>query len=326
MKTSIRRQYLYWVILPLFVACMVLVPWVSIFEKIYGYEYIDRGVYSDYFLYGTNVLDYKELGGLLSYISNEFLWHYLVAYLTGGLGIDIEYVFGFISVVCLSVFGWITIKHQGPFGLFFLVNPLVIDFAFSQLRLALAVSFLGLAYLLASSRRVVAFGFVVCSLFIQTATIIVRVIYLLLPVVNVLSRRFRDGVWLKFVLLCMIGASISIAVGPMREAILSAMGDRRADYPDMASTLAYSMFWIGLLVAIGGKALLKEEYQQFSVVILSIVAMNVLHGGYSTRFLAASFPFLVSTVLSFRGAFGVVMVLLFAFYAMLQWFYWLRII
>jgi hypothetical protein len=323
----IQRQYLYLSVLPIFVAAMMLVPWLSIFEEIYGYGFVDREVYVEYFLYKESVLEYKEFGGIFSYISNEFLWHYLMAYFINDIGVDIKYVFAFISILCLSVFGLIVVKNHGPFALLFLVNPLVVDFAFSQLRMALAISLLGISYLLISRQKFAALIFVACSLLIHTAAIFFVLIYMSLRICDRYADRFRNGHWAKFVLLCLVGASISMAIGPLRVVILSLIGDRRVEYLDMSSTLTYSLFWIILLFAIGGgaKILLKEKYQQFSVVILSIVAVNVFHGGYSTRFLAASFPFLVSTVLSSRGVYGVMVIFLFAFYAMLQWLFWLRL-
>lgn len=39
-----------------------------------------------------------------------------------------------------------------------------------------------------------------------------------------------------------VGAFISLLIGPLREALLSAIGDRRAEYHDMSSSLLYSLF------------------------------------------------------------------------------------
>jgi hypothetical protein len=59
--------------------------------------------------------------------------------------------------------------------------------------------------------------------------------------------------------------------------------------------------------------------------VLAIVFMNTFHGSYSTRFLSASFPFLASTILSFRGAYGFVTVFAYALYTALLWMFWFRV-
>jgi hypothetical protein len=323
-----HRKYLHLSALLFFVVAMMLIQWPVIFENIYGHGFTDRNTYKNYFLNGESVLIYKKFEGVVAYITDEFLWHYLIGTAATSLGISIELVFHVITITCLCVFGAIIISKRRPLALLLLINPLVIDFAFSQLRLALAISILGAAYVLKTRYRLITLIFVICSLFIHTASMIFIIIYVALRVVDSLANQLNYGYWVRFALLCLIGFSISIAIGPLREAMLSAIGDRRADYPDMSSTLAYSSFWVFLLFAIGSRAksLMKEEYQQYSVVILSIVTMNIFHGGYSARFLAASFPFLISTVLSFRGVYGLMMLFLFIFYAILQWLYWLRLV
>ncbi|HNR11345.1 MAG TPA: hypothetical protein PKN72_09110, partial [Nitrosomonas europaea] len=125
-----------------------------------------------------------------------------------------------------------------------------------------------------------------------------------------------------------VGAFISLLIGPLREALLSAIGDRRAEYHDMSSSLLYSLFWIALLIPfyLGRRYLVTLDYARYALVIVSIVFVNVFHGGYSTRFLAAAFPGLVSAVLSLHGVIKIMILVLFIVYAVFQWLYWLRIL
>lgn len=307
---------------------MVAVPWEEIFRAVNGYGFIDKGVYSDYFLNQTSVLDYKEFSGVLSYVSNEFLWHYAIGWLVGSTGILIDHVFLAISYITLLIFGLLLAKWQGIYALPLLVNPLVIDFAFSQYRLALAISILSAAYLLYGRYRAIPIALVLVSLFIHSGATLFLLIYAVVWLVHWLSVRFRIGCSAVFAILFATGSFISLLIGPLREVILSAIGDRRAEYHDMSSSLLYSLFWAALLIPfyLSRRYLMTLDYARYALVIVSIVFVNVFHGGYSTRFLAAAFPCLVSTILSLNGAMKIMVTVLFIAYAMLQWLYWLRIL
>lgn len=87
----------------------------------------------------------------------------------------------------------ITGKMAGYLRAPLLVNPLVIDFAFSQYRLALAISILGAAYLLYGRYRAVPIALVLASLFIHSGTTLFILIYAAVWVANWLSVRFQAG-------------------------------------------------------------------------------------------------------------------------------------
>lgn len=328
MKTTIDRATFNAIAVLGFVTVIISVPWEEIFRAVNGYGFVDKGVYSEYFLYKTSVLDYKEFSGILSYISNEFLWHYAIGWLVNNTGILIDHVFLAISFITLLIFGLLLAKWQSIYALPLLVNPLVIDFAFSQYRLALAISILGAAYLLHGRYRAIPFALVLTSLFIHSGTTLFILIYAAVWLAQWLSIRFRIGCSTVFAILFAVGAFISLLIGPLREALLSAIEDRRAEYHDMSSSLLYSLFWIALLIPfyLGRRYLVTLDYARYALVIVSIVFVNVFHGGYSTRFLAAAFPGLVSAVLSLHGVIKIMILVLFIVYAVFQWLYWLRIL
>ena len=325
-RLQLRRDVFNLILLLVFSALAALVPWPEIFRSINGYPMVDREVYTEYFLYGKNVLEYKEFAGFLSYYTNEFLWHFGVISLLA-LGVDLSDIFLAISFFLYFSFGFLVLRERSPWVLLLVINPLVVDFAFSQLRLALAVSLLVWSYLSLTKYRLLSLALLVASLFIHSATAIFIAIYFVVRLLDWASGRLELKLSAEFAVLCFTGALISIAIGPMREVILSAIGDRRVDYPDMASSVQYSLFWVGLLGMsfVFAKNVLQSEANRYAIVIISIVAVNVLHGGYSTRFLAAAFPFLLNLVLSFGGAAKFVP-WIFVLYAGLQWFYWLRFI
>lgn len=304
------------------------IPWEEIYRVVNGHGFMDKEVYSDYFLNQTSVLDYKEFNGVLSYVSNEFLWHYAIGWLANNTSILIDHVFLAISFITLLIFGLLLAKWQSIYALPLLLNPLVIDFAFSQYRLALAVSILGAAYLLYGRSGIVSFVLVLASLFIHSGTALFILIYAAIWLVQWLSVHFRIGCSAVFTILFATGGFISLLIGPLREAILSAIGDRRAEYHDMSSSLLYSLFWTALLIPfyLSRRHLVTLDYARYALVIISIIFVNVFHGGYSTRFLAATFPCLVSAILSLRGVMKTLVTVLFIAYAMFQWLYWFHVL
>ncbi|MCC6917109.1 EpsG family protein [Nitrosomonas sp.] len=328
MKVAISKTALNIIAVLGFAAVMVAIPWEEIFRVINGHGFTDKEVYADYFLNQTSVLDYKEFDGVLSYISNEFLWHYAIGWLVNNTGIQIDYMFSAISFIALLIFGSLLTKWQGIYALPFLINPLVIDFSFSQYRLALAISILGVAYLLHGRHSVISLVLALAALFIHSGTMLFILIYAAVRTVQWLSVRFRIGCSAVFITLFMTGTFVSLLIGPLREVILSAVGDRRAEYHDMSSSTLYSLFWMALLIPfyVSRRHLVALDYARYALVIISIVFVNVFHGGYSTRFLAAAFPCLVSAILSLRGVTKIMTVVLFIAYAMFQWLYWLRML
>lgn len=302
-----------------FVTCMLLIPW----EDFGGDRFRDKEVYINYFTYGTSVLEYKSFYGFLDYLVNEFFWHLLVSSIAG-MGLPAEAFFLIITGMCLYVFSWYLVSRHGLMSLAFLINPLVVDFAFSQFRLALAISLAGIAYIL--GRRSVSYILVGLSLFIHTAMLLFLFMYFAIYFLRHLPR--DKMILFQFLVLVCVGALVSLAISPWREAILSVVGDRRAEYGDASSTLLYSSFWILFLIAsaVRMKSSISRDSQRFSVIILSVVSFNVLTGGYSLRFLSAGFPALVSSILDVRGYYGLLLVSCFVIYIFFQWLYWFRVI
>lgn len=325
---SVRKDTLRTAFLLVFVCIMMSIPWEDAFYLVYGYEIGDLTYYRHYFLYEESVLDYAEFDHFIDYITNEFLWHYLIGILVHEVGVPIGYVFGAISLLTIFVFGRIVLSLAGVMALPLIINPLVIDFAFGQFRLALAISLLGIAYLLKDRKNAASVFFVVTSLFIHTASIIFIAIYVCPLIIRAVVKRCKRAQLLELFLLVLLGAFVSMLIGPLREAVLAYIGDRRVSYPDMSSSFKYSLFWIALLIPmfLYYRKILEFDYARYAVVILSLVAVNVFHGGYSTRFLAVTLPFVISSVFLLPKGIRVVSVLFFIIYAALQWLYWLKIL
>lgn len=322
-----RKSFGGFLALALFMLFMCAVPWVSIYESIYQFPYEDRSVYSHYFLFEESVLSYVKFSGIKDYFINEFLWHYSVISLMNH-GVGLEIIFFCVSFFSLLMPAMLVLKYGKPWMLIFLINPLVVDFSFSQLRSALAVAILILAFILKDRYKYIAIGVVIVAMLIHTASVIFLSIYIFIVFMDGFSRKFRLGKSIYLIFILMFGAMISIALGPLREWILILLGDRRAEYPDMRSSFQYSLFWMLMLFAMifNYKKMMTSFFGKYNYIILSIVTFNVLHGGYSTRFLAATLPVFILTIFDFERWWKICMLSMFVIYMILQWLFWLRVL
>lgn len=305
-----------------FSAIFSFLPWENIWNSAHGYNFIDRDVYRDIFLNQPPYGEPCSFSSIVGCITNERLWDYTVRFFLGQ-GVQLEHVFQSISFLLIAAFCFfIAIKNDKIWPIFLLFNPLVIDLAFSQLRLSLALSLLYFAYLFkAKSLRT---PLVFCSIFIHTASALFIAIY----VFSYLSGKklvLARSKWFVIFILVLTGGVFSILLGPLRELILSYIGDRRAQYQDLSSSVLYSLFWVGLLGCslFQRSRFLDRLENRFSIIILSLVAFNILFSGYSTRFIAASFPAIISYMLNLSREYRMIVLPMFIYYAYAQWIYWL---
>lgn len=311
-------------------ACLVFsliyvsIPWPSIFENIYHYPMIDRRVYTAQVLRSNDIIDLSKYYTSISYFSNEYLWHVLIRFLNRAVGLGPEAIFWCMSLITIFAFSLTVARAVGLSFVIFLLNPLIVDLAFSQLRISVAAS---LAMLLASfylNRPMRAFAVAAALSMLHTGSI------LFFFVGGVAKWAAAKTSWVRSYLgllpLFVIGVMISILIGPARETVLGLVRDRRATYQDMSSTGLYLTFWIGLLcvLAFRWKAIANRFEIAFAITILSLVAGNLVTGGYSTRFIAVAFPFLIISMASLDGIYRSAVLSLFCFYALYQWLYWLR--
>ena len=312
-----------------FATVTMLIPWVDIFRDVNGFDYVDRLVYQSYFEHHYDTVQYKQPTGLIGKISSELLWHSSMRWLITERGISSDYVFGAISLFTLLTFGWLLASHAGVKALPLLLNPLVIDLAFSQLRFSLAISLLGAAWILARWAPFAALALALVTPFLHTAATVFLLIIAIVLLTQWASEQLKrkmafDILSLAALILC--GVVVSLAVGPFREAVLASFDDRRAMYDDISSSLAYSSFWVALAfpLALSWDRLRFFSCARFSVVIIAIVIVNIAHGGYSTRFLAGSFPLLLATITCMTGWARRATMAAFVVYSLVQWLYWFK--
>jgi len=319
-----RRDLKRWFFVLFFSLIFSLIPWESAWNSTHGYNFVDRDVYRDIFLNQPPYGEPCSFFNIVKCMTNERLWDYIVRFFLGQ-GVRLEYIFHLVSFFVIATFSrFLVITNAKIWPAFFLINPLVIDLAFSQLRLSLALSLLYSAHL--AKGRYLKLLLTFCSIFIHTASIIFIAMYFLAYFSGKNFFAARGKVIIIFFLV-LTGVLFSLLLGPLRELVLSYIGDRRAkyEYRDLSSSLIYSLFWVGLLALslLQGRQFLSRVENRFSIIILSLVAFNIVVSGYSTRFIAASFPAIISYMLNLAREYKVIAFSALICYACAQWTFWL---
>lgn len=291
--------------------------WPYIYLRIYGLPMTDRNVYQLKIITNNLVTDYIYYWDTISYLSREFLWNYIISYMYKDIGLSIETIFFSITLFVLWRIAVDITSRIGIYYIIFIFNPLIVDYAFSQMRLALAIAILSFFWRGQRGRAVTVIAYAVCTS-IHTAVS-------LFAVMHFVSNRFVAPKRTNLLVLCITGLLIAAAIGPLREAILGAIGDRRAEYSDMSSSMLYLSFWVVMLGALlfNWKDTMNSVDGRYSIIILSIVVMNLITGGYSTRFIAAAFPSLLIAMCNSQKNW---IIPIFTLYAIAQWMYWFKLI
>jgi len=302
----------------LFSLLMQIPNWPEVFFKVYSYEMKDRFTYELMLLERNLPTDFIfDFYGLM-YFTYEWTWNSGLSYLHRDLGLDPSFIFLVISFFVIWRFSTEIVERVGWMYLPFLVNPLVIDYAFSQLRLAFALAIVSLVWRGGKSHILTAVVYLFCMT-IHTAVLIFAAMHFL-------SRFNLNKNYKNLIILIGFGFAVSVATGPLREQILGAIGDRRVDYHDMSSSLLYLSFWfvLWLLLLIRWKSTFESIDGRYSIIVLSIVVMNIVTGGYSIRFISAAFPSLIIVMANWGRSSALMFV--FSLYGIFQWLYWFKIL
>lgn len=310
-----------------FSTLFVAVPWPHIWLSLYGYPMIDRNHYLEQ-IAGRNLpTDYLPYDSWLSFYTDEFLWSWLLSSLTRDLALSPEVVLGAVSWLTIFVFASIVLRGASVWYLFFLVNPLVVDFAFSQSRSALAISLLGIALLLSRRLRWLRFLLVGAAILVHSSMPLFAGFYALAQFLARRDAKTEADAFGRLMALLTAGVLVALATGPLRVVILSVLGDRRVDYPENFTTSTLFMsFWVFLLawLVVDWRANSESIETATVIPVLALAAANVALQGYSTRFIAAFFPFVVVTIARLNRRWSGLPGVLYLGYAVLQWAYWLR--
>lgn len=291
------------------------IPW----ERFRNSEFRDKEVYLDYVYYGNNILTYKSFDSFFSYITNEWLWHFIL----NNINFNPIYFFNIISLVTIFFMAYYLIKNIGYFSPLLLLNPLIIDMVFSQYRICLAFVFLLLS-LYFKKNKLVSFSLILFSLLIHTSSII----FIFIFIFCFFLKKMHISNSYKTILLCCLGFIFSILFSNILLDFLEFIGDRRAEYnmERVSSSISYLSFWIFnflLLLISCFKFNIRSLEQSVSLVILSLISMNSIIGGYSSRFLAVFFIVIWVSNFQLKQNYRFILLNIYFMYLIFQWYYWL---
>ncbi len=286
----------------------------------------DREVYVYKILTKDTIFDYVYFDSYVKYFTSEYTWAFLMKLMQDGdLPVQYETVFQIISTLFIVTSTMIVYRRGGLLPLIFLANPLVFELAYSQLRSGLAISIVYIAFIFFRRSYIVAVSLCLFAATIHTTMIIFLAAYILCVMTADDGRLSRLPDETRLMLIMGAGFVVGLAIGPLRETLLTLIGDRRAEYLDLSSSALYLSFWVGLLglFVVNFRDIFRSVEGRFSILILSIVAVNVFTGGYSLRFLALAYPFIISTILLAKPSVQMFAIPGLSIYMVAQWIYYL---
>ena len=136
---------------------------------------------------------------------------------------------------------------------------------------------------------------------------------------------------IKLVIATLLGFFSSLIFGPFKNKILLYIGDRRSDYNDdvLSSSFLYLSFWILVLfvfyfqcIIYNFKSKFNDPNVLFAISMLSLILLNLFIGGYSTRILAFSMPFMLILIYNFAGIYKILTVFLYLIYVFVYFYMW----
>lgn len=305
-----------------FAFILTVFPW----DKFRYNEFVDRSNYINYIDVYTNKIHWFDYSTLISKISYEWGWHYFLSVLQEKFNFNSSAILFIVSIFFLTIAFYIVRLHKKPYIFILFLNPLFVDFFYSQIRLTFAISFLYLSLIFFREKKYIAIPLIIVSFFIHTSSFIFLFIfyssYFLESFVKIEKK-------IKLLMSLMVGLVSAVITGPYMSVLLGSFEDRRADYENMSSPTLYMIYWLLLFFYIIAKSfftknsIIDKYYFYITISILTMVFMNIFASGYSSRFLVAAFPFIVMTLSHFRKGSDAIVLIGYISYNIILWFFWL---
>lgn len=296
-----------------------IIPWDNLKEFNDVENYINRIVY----LVGGGIE--SEYSGI-SIISSEFLWKYILLYLSSLDFFDHNYraVLQFISFMSLFIYTRFSLKRI-HFIIFLLLvfNPLFMHLIIEQVRIALAFSLLLVIYEYRDIKWI--YILIAACILIHTASLLLVFIYILLEVVIRLLNKNKVYI---YALIASFILAIFLKFGV--DAVLGFLGDRRANASVRTSSLLFSVFWLynALMLVLYCKKNNADliRIASYSIFMMGLFFSSSIMGSYGQRYVAISFPLIIISISGIKNYHvKYASVFLFVLYNLLSWFYWFKL-
>ncbi|MCT8090731.1 EpsG family protein [Acinetobacter sp. C_4_1] len=316
-----KRGFLALIFSFIFSLFIVLLPWQTLKQS----EYTDRTNYIEYINNSINKIYWFDYESILSKLSNEWLWHQILDICTEVLKLNSTEIIFFISFSLVFLSSIFLTKRYNYLSCILLLTPVFVDFMYSQLRLAFVIAILLVVYYLYRRKSLLTFPLIAITPFIHTSALIFISFFI---ISLFLEKKFLQIPRIKVLFCILLGIGFGILTGPLLSNILSTIGDRRADYKDMSSSVAYMSFWLVLYLYYILKGFFENKNRTFlfyvSLSILSLVTTQTFLGGYPSRYLVAFFPFLLGSMIEIKGKEQSIIFLCYFAYTLLLWTYWIN--
>lgn len=271
-----------------------------------------------------NIFLGKSEGNFSSFILNEPGWAILLATIQVFLN-DPLFGLKFISFFSIFIYFSFVTRFTSSFIIptLFLLNPIVVDLALSQIRSGLALSFFLLAVFFKSNViRIVLF--ILAGTFHSAIAILVFG-YLVTKTVaqsnSITSIRSR----ITIVVIASLFISVILSVG--REILLGFFGDRRAVYNVEASSVTYVIFWFAIAMVLNlYNYAYNRNLQWISLFVLFLTGIGFFTNIFSTngtRFIALALPLMLVSIHYQHRTLRYLVYLFLFLYQIVQYMYWL---
>ena len=322
MNLTVNKKTLFSIIISSILSLVLAaIPW----ELWRGSEYYDRENYTNTIDDSLNKIYWFDYDTFLSKLSNEWLWHKFLDFSVDTLHLNSAEILYFISVFLVFTSSLFLARRYGYLSVIFLLNPLFINFMYSQLRLAFVMALLFVSYYLYKKNNKLYLLLVLITPFIHTSAVTFVAMF---AAALMFEKTVKIKPIFKTTLSILIGLGIGIATGPLMSTILTAIDDRRSEYTDMSSSIVYMSFWLILFAYFSLKGLFESKHRTFSfyisLMVLALVAVQAVMGGYASRFLVALFPFVIAAMLETKAKEQPIVIISYWAYSFMLWFYWIN--
>lgn len=319
-QSSFEQKSIAMLVSLLFAIVFVTVNW----ESVFGHQFEDRTVYL-FMFQGKPDFDLEfNKDTFFFYLFNEQLWNKGVRFLNTSMGLTLLEIFSGISFLVALSYCYFVTSRVGVWGVIFILNPLFVDLAYSQLRMAAAMVLLLLVFNIRLTwLRLLLLAAV---FFIHTASFLFVMIYLMVHWTIRLSERYNLQGFMSCAFLTFGGFIVACFVGPLRVMILEVLGDRRVKYDADASGWAYASIWVLILAVsfVQKREFFRNYTNAVAVTFLSVFVFCTLFSVYGLRFLSAALPFIFVLLCRFGPIERPLMILTFLAFSIFQWIYWMR--
>lgn len=304
-----------------FTILVLIVPW----EKLQGHEFEDVQNYLAYIDYGApyltrmSGLDWgvEKVFGLFFF---EALWDFLVFGLASIFG-DGQIALKVFTAFVVGVVSFFVLRRCRWYYLLLLINPIFIDFAFSQIRNAVALSLLILTFEV-RDKLTLAGSFFAAAMIHTASTIFGSFILASRFIVNH-ARRIPIHPRLVGVILVLL---FVVILTVLKSSILGSFGDRRSDYEIPPVSYSYASIFILFLVVqfFSSIRLWRDPIFISAFLLIGTFTGLTLAGVDGARFLAIGFPFFVVSLSRIPGWTRPMFFVLLIPYVGNQFLYWVH--